>query len=292
MEDPRQHHGGGTWDERENVTDEFGDMILEDLSLSPRISTLPPATATTLPSKGTHESPSVDQMDSRVARQSAPGSPYRNPRGADDGAGDAGGAGDVEGAGSIALQEDYRPRHSYSSPSRGGGGGGGGEKSHITRNETTAFPSSSQRHHPTYGGRISAAHSASSAGRLRGERSEGSLGSRRSSQMPYDPKRDPQEGFIGHPMHYGFGSTKRFWDPASGGEKESQSLFYFGRDDERGGGGGGGEGSGRRGRASSAAAAREPRPSVMEQTVLTPQGKMIKPFGVNWQARKKPGEEG
>jgi hypothetical protein len=24
------------------------------------------------------------------------------------------------------------------------------------------------------------------------------------------------EGFIGHPKHYGFGSTKRFWDPASG----------------------------------------------------------------------------
>jgi hypothetical protein len=40
---------------------------------------------------------------------------------------------------------------------------------------------------------------------------------RRYAEVPYDPKRDPQEGFIGHPKHYGFGSTKRFWEPASGG---------------------------------------------------------------------------
>jgi hypothetical protein len=80
---------------------------------------------------------------------------------------------------------------------------------------------------------------------------------------------------------------------ALGGEKKSSSLCYFGTPDKereralsqasrrtsstpeagagRGGRAGGGDG-------------REARPSVMNETVLTPNGKLWKPLGANWQA--------
>jgi hypothetical protein len=95
-------------------------------------------------------------------------------------------------------------------------------------------------------------------------------GSRRStSSRAYDPARDPQEGFIGSRMHYGFGSTKRFWDP--GGAQESRGPFYFGTQERKPSAGG---------RAGSSSAASE------QTTILTQDGKTIRPIGGNWQAGK------
>lgn len=296
--------GEGTWDEREDLTDGFGEMILEDTSLFPRRSS--PATS---PLNGRAEqyrgryseshshnnSPWGGEVSDnlemgRSARASAPGSPDGVPKGSGNGgiddAGEGGGRGGGKGTGSLALQEHHsHGAESFSSHAQReseqhkqrrqvspvGGGGGNESRSDMNFNMISSPPLSNSRP-----GLVASA----SAGRLRRERSDASISSRRTTQVPYDPRRDPQEGFIGHPKHYGFGSTKRFWDPASG-ERESRSLFYFGTP-VRGDGEGERSGGSRRRRPSSAAGE---RPSITEQTLLTPGGKLHRPLGANWQAR-------
>ena len=287
---------GGTWDDADEVTDEFGDMILEDTSLSPRRSSpatspLKPMRSSNLRTRGGGEegpspSPSPTLSGGVLPRKSAPGSPYNSKR-----SGIAIEGEYSRGSDSFVSPEQRARRRSSPGRSPFTGGERGGQGTRVGRNDNNGYvntnnnaPVNMNGHDAnSYGQGRRSSSSYGSAGRLRGERSDYSAGSRR-SQVPYDPKRDPQEGFIGHPLHYGFGSTKRFWEPASGGDKEARSLFYFGRED----GLLQGEDSGGRRRRRPASASSS-RPSVMEQTVLTPSGKLIKPFAVNWQAGEHTG---
>ena len=254
--------GAGTWDDGGELEDEFGKMVLEVNSLSPKPAPARRSTPAASPMKtGNDTSPEPNRAKTpqerrREARVSAPGSPtpYNDIRGRD------GISPDPRGSSSSVEKRPHlqrlRQEQRHSSPDV-----------HNRYNDQNFYP-----------------HPGSVSRGLRYERSDTSVGTRRSS-IPYDPKRDPQEGFIGHPKHYGFGSTKRFWEPASGGEQESKSLFYFGTPDRR-------QATrqatpeGRRRRPSSAASE---RPSVMEQTMLTPGGKVWRPFGANWQAGRTRG---